>query len=236
MRIEGDTGGSVQSRLRLRVDLPSPHTAVRAGGPWDSLRSLSALRAPYVRPREGLAPSLVCPQLHSCGWHWAPGGGAVGLRRTGAAETWLGLQGAPQGDPRGLHRSAQPPTSAPHVQPSIRRLVSGGTSARLRGTKAKAPFLVAGLFRTGREGHPLSTAWLLGHKLAPRPPSTAGRWCGLHCTWRNRFCLHVRPSLRLPSPPARLWWPRATGQRPGLAWGSGVDGRPFHTQGADGVR
>lgn len=93
----------------------------------------------------------------------------MGLRRTGAAETWLGLQGAPQGDPRGLHRSAQPPTSAPHAQPSIRRLVSGSTSAHLGGRKAKASFLVAGLSQTGREGHPLSTAWLLGHKLASPP-------------------------------------------------------------------
>lgn len=171
MRVEGDTGGSVQSRLRLRVDLPSPLTAVRADGLWDSLCSLSPLRAPCVRPREGLAPSLVCPQLHRCGWHWAPGGGAVGLRRTGAAEIWLGLQGAPQRDPRGLHRSVQPPTSAPHAQPSIRRLVSGGTFARLGGREAKAPFLVAGLSQTGREGHPLSTAWLLGHKLALPPIS-----------------------------------------------------------------
>ncbi|KAF6339708.1 hypothetical protein mRhiFer1_007995 [Rhinolophus ferrumequinum] len=169
MRIEGDTGGSVQSRLRLRVDLPSPHTAVRAGGPWDSLCSLSPLHAPCVRPREGLAPSLVCPQLHRCGWHWAPGGGAVGLRRTGAAETWLGLQGAPQGDPRGLRRSAQPPTPAPHAQPSIRRLVSGSASARLGGREAKAPFLVAGLSHTGREGHPLSAARLLGHSSPPPP-------------------------------------------------------------------
>lgn len=69
--------------------LPTLHSELVK--PWDNLYSPSRLPAPCQT--QGMAPSLVCPQLHRCGQHWAPGG-TVGPERTGVAEAWLRLQGS----------------------------------------------------------------------------------------------------------------------------------------------
>lgn len=199
-------------RAGLRVDLSlSPHCAESRWtrrAVWAAHPSAVHIPVPHIRLLGGPQPGL-CPQMHPCGRHWAPGGVASGPRGTGQLRLGWRHSPAPQGSPRGRPRSAHPPSPQP-AQLSVRPLVSGGTEAR-------APLSQAGSERNVLE----PTAALVG--MSPLHPQQAQvDWPA----WGPRRRLHVPPPLRLPSPPARLWWLQTTRRGRGWAGGSGRTADP----------
>lgn len=173
-------------------------------GPWGSLCGLR-------------------PQLHPCGGQWVPGGGAMGPRRTRAAETWLGLQGSTPGVPTGLGWVS--------TSPNTRPCLPGPEPGLWSGWHRRPGWREAG----GR-------SWLLAcpSRRKGRPPSTWPspyhvRVEGVGCpAWGNQGTVCTVLPCACPALP-QPWWLWPTGR--GRGWRGAVVGRrALSYPGSRGVR